>query len=1728
MEGVFAPDRIQAQPPPGALIQHEPSKTIRNIGMYPWRTALLFHEWNEIKNEYLDHQFSLTAQSILSEISNYVGKRLKGKTFDFTEAIVNSKGTGRGLIIRLAFALIFLDRAPIILGGIRKAIPVPDPIPRTRIIGRKSLNVRALKLLDNWPKFFREAEIALEAYDKAGTDKRNLDSMNFNAGSVADVQMNMFSKCLKHVQNIKSRITHLKIHTITLNIELCALFLHWFSLGHADLPHSSSEFKSQLKKNRILEGQILPTGNEAYDVTKLRTALHTALALSPLIVLSPEINLFTQDAQSLNMLQLWFHFGNQQPHMLKALDAILWDEMNSVDGCNKTALDALRSILQRAKPLLYDIDTESQQWFSRTYGEVDYRQETPIWSWISQLPENERDGSIEPEEEQLDIDCENEDLKDKNSPSIPDAYDATSKDSTEVTENSLQNVPTTDEIELSTTNPEHSSTFPQSTSNISRDLSSTKADENLSVSARFFEITGFDPNVEDAESWLVTTKLPERIVINHISLTTKDLCRLQQKNWINDEIINAFFSCFEFPSNCWILSSLLWTMSLQKLSSCQTESMVPKEIERHKARFMSCSRIMIPIHDIMLNHWIAVAIDRDANKITVYDSLAGVHAANNAQLRVNKMLSFLHKKLTNIDDRLQHVKEWLKKMYQECSLTLPVWSENIQPSTQGLQTNAYDCGIFALANIVLHGLTGGVDNNLLTQRVVPSIRAGILHRLLATNASSSSENGLPTSIPIRPNQKTTDHIERNISRNVDVDLVNAIEHADEDVIDNGSFIETDTEFAGLLAATESPVSGTTRGVDKDKQLVQLDQTATPNILDSMTRVPTTRGQSPESLDMNVDSGNRSSSSVGNISQPKPVLEENSDEIVHATTSTVMNTNEGANGFQTQDTLIGLHGSKTARLTTHDTLSRSPSPVDSEDQPSIEFKAKDESATYCRRSSREKKPVERSEGAKDGSTRRVVRHVNRKTGKGAKATPVSAKRTVPGTPKVSKHYVASQIALDQPSLVPDLEHHDTESTEQLERLLYASGEIKIAPDSTAKYPAHDSSLSRPEPPPKEVHPNPFPVKRVIPLTFDEYQDCDEHALQQMFRYCPVVVSNVPRMNKNSRWDAPTLKKLGCIHAMRQAHDKSIIPVKEVNEIIVKTSLNDALAHGMKVNMGKPLNFLDIPGYGDFYCDTLLASELYAYKQTLAHPRLFQPIPEDNIWHLVATKDVFTPLHMDAEGAAVMILVEVGAKLVFMLVPSSRDMSEAANVHYSLDMDPDMDRTWSSAVTNGQIGNVVGWEVQGVLLRPGDMLWTCWALFHSFVMGRSVTNTDHTKNRTSLVRLMVFWHKEFVEREWQPGSLQNDDLPHMPDWMSMTGFVDFLTLSNIFELGPALWRETYDGEEPDEEQIAEFDLARTLSRQIFQRYTKLFNVRVIDVATGHHIRAMHVWEDIRCSFVVQQIVCLLRHSQTALHRNFADIPSPEQLTSSIALHLQETGSVGERILDRFRSMTGNKPPKSTLFPVSETCDSYEWTYHSHIGNPYKFQLYTIDGTSYDDVEWCTIQQEIDVAIDREYSIDKEYSDSDPSDESSSQSSLESDASGTTDGDLMEEHARTASRGVETPSSNNSHSFDEDHSRRVLNQDAGHDLNEDNMSVLSLEMWHHTRENAVEPATVPEDRELDRTSLRCSPISNSGEGPSTNIGAISLDALASSSKHTSSSGKRVRNDRDSSKRGHKKQKR
>ncbi|KAL0065890.1 hypothetical protein AAF712_007194 [Marasmius tenuissimus] len=500
-------------------------------------------------------------------------------------------------------------------------------------------------------------------------------------------------------------------------------------------------------------------------------------------------------------------------------------------------------------------------------------------------------------------------------------------------------------------------------------------------------------------------------------------------------------------------------------------------------------------------------------------------------------------------------------------------------------------------------------------------------------------------------------------------------------------------------------------------------------------------------------------------------------------------------------------------------------------------------------------------------------------------------------------------------------------------------LRTVPDNFAKFPADDSVLSSPLFPDPTSYgpPNPFPKKGIQVLSFVQYQSMSTNKIQHIFYSKSIIITGVPKMRANSAWDMATLAHLGSLDVPRQAHNKSIEIKMSPDEETIRTTFSVAFAEAQKVNSSKPLTFLDIQGYRDVMVPTNLDSVGFAYKQTLYSESLDNSKSMSSLWHIVATKDAHTPFHMDMQGAAAMIMVEVGMKLVFMLVPLSGDPSTSSNVCYSSRANLDM-----AGSSVGELAKAIGCEVQGILLTPGDVLLMQPGTYHfvftlepSICNGRhfySLMNEDHTKSRAALVRLMAFLHQQFMDCKW----VSDVNIGHAPDWSSMAGLLDFLTVANILELGPALWQQSYIDEEPKDNDLCELALARNWSRDLFDYYAAIHTPSVIQKSPHLFLRSNNgqprtLWTDIRSSYLVQQMCCLIKHTE--------DGEVDMDVNAVMESHIPEQGKLGKDIWDRFEA-TRDGVSSPTLFPICDDhCLSYEWHYgRAIVGNPYVVSLTT----------------------------------------------------------------------------------------------------------------------------------------------------------------------------------------------
>ncbi|KAK1215956.1 hypothetical protein PQX77_021420, partial [Marasmius sp. AFHP31] len=1650
MQGQFSLPPQRAQPSPLLVFKYEPAQSIKDVEKYPWKSGVFREAGDSHRSQYLSPESQITARSILSSFNDYLIEQLAGEQvgIDFMQTLTTKTGTARSTIARLAFSLLYLDAVPLLS---TVSLP-PSPfnvVPRTRVLGKEAMNIPQFKVLENWPTLFEEAAAALSVHDS-----RPSGSSPPQPNKPSGYNQPSMSTCFQHLRNIKSRDSKVQLDTIALNLEVCAFNLHWLSMGYADLPRTVTMFKQLVRDG--LQNPHMSLEDGLFDMPNLRTPLQSALAISPLSLLSSGLKLLSMKAQSAQLLQLWYHMGNQRPERIRRLESIVWRELGLIDGVSYSAVDALRSILAEACPILEDLDYASRTFFSQATGESFYAENTPIWPLVRSfstgsstavptksapvtpsLATSDIPTSITPKSAsphilyipsdifeslggpsttlpQLDTTYLNNNELRHSYPPRPLLLEGSSTDpapnddsislpqsdvcaSTETLVEQVQSpvialsVPAQDDAAVGSAPVEES--LPVShTLNTSEQIhlpdsevlsagrSALQTPETLDdvedvdhlpsmnqsgstgsdETELFARIMGFSSAVDKAEAILqdCLKTLPDFVRVNRFDVLKSDLVRTGVDRWFNDSIINAFLSTFAFRPDCWVMESLTWATFADKLASRRGGRPLPKLFRAWQERFLCANVILIPAHDSGGKHWNAIAIDRPSRTVTLYDSLwrSGPKCKN----------------------LLRTVTKWLDAMCETANQPTVKWNTVISTCSQTLQTNSFDCGPFVIGNIVLHAHSGGELNHLLIPERISIVRATVLQKILGQDVNTPAATE---------------------SHNVNPSTSNSLTESN---IVNRSTVTGASEEMSPTLANPSPFiqNPSTASVDKDDS--GLDNRLEPNNgsddVEMLCSTPTLRSadpmrpSTPYDAPLPSDTGPSTfenqqanwspsfpmislDSSKGADVQGTPSLLSGSLRDTHGETSDIPSIPQdfNLNALATEEALG--HDSMDVDVPTLSPIQRAIH-VDDEDSDMTDLPTEEEEGVIdngalqvliivqkllftfrsgsppstspdaanmtssttpnpgepiLRRSTRERKPVEPY----------IAHSINDSVAskpkpKAKKTVAVSAseqrtRRTSSPERKESKYHLDYLATLKRAEFQPTLRRPrmggkvyyitsyggqsyfykafmlKTKDQDLLDALFEASGSLRSVPDRFAKYPANDSVLSKPlMPDPLEAGPpNQFRRKCISTFTFNDYQEESVVDLQRIFRTRPIVISGVPKIRAHSKWDETSMSRLGCLKTLRQAHDASITIEKDPNEAIIKASLSDALKEGVNVNSSKPLNFVDIPGHGETLFPGDMSTDAIAIKHTLFDLSLYNSSSSNFSWHIVSTKDAFSPIHMDAQGTATMLTVEVGTKLVFMLVPKCSDYSAVSNISYSLDIALSTDDD-----PIHRLARRINCDVQGVLLLPGDVLLmppatyhivftlepticngrhffssstirqTCWGLFHTLILGDAITNEDHTITRGVLVRLLGFWHQLFVGKDW---SSADNSIGHTPDWLSMAGVADFLTVACVIELGPALWSESYcDGEIP-EKDIQELAVARDWSRAIFESYIAAHSFTLNNTAQGLTMRSTDfkstsMWSDLRCSFFTHIMCCVVEHA----NRAESDMDIPRAMKDH--LHLQ----------------------------------------------------------------------------------------------------------------------------------------------------------------------------------------------------------------------------------------------------
>lgn len=180
------------------------------------------------------------------------------------------------------------------------------------------------------------------------------------------------------------------------------------------------------------------------------------------------------------------------------------------------------------------------------------------------------------------------------------------------------------------------------------------------------------------------TMAPDHILVHkfNVSITVQLASCLQDRSWLNDEIINFYFSLLgercdremqqengRSGPKCAFLNSFFYT----KLSeNGYNYDGVRRWTKRRKIDIFSCDLVFFPVNCKNV-HWCLGVINVGQQRIEYYDSMGGQRGSFFPILRQYLIDEFRDKKKDDLD-----IDEW----------------EDICPSDIPHQTNGYDCGMF--------------------------------------------------------------------------------------------------------------------------------------------------------------------------------------------------------------------------------------------------------------------------------------------------------------------------------------------------------------------------------------------------------------------------------------------------------------------------------------------------------------------------------------------------------------------------------------------------------------------------------------------------------------------------------------------------------------------------------------------------------------------------------------------------------------------------------------------------------------------------------------------------------------------------------------------------------------------------------------------------------------------------------------------------------------------------
>ncbi|KAI3606128.1 hypothetical protein WG66_003993 [Moniliophthora roreri] len=342
---------------------------------------------------------------------------------------------------------------------------------------------------------------------------------------------------------------------------------------------------------------------------------------------------------------------------------------------------------------------------------------------------------------------------------------------------------------------------------------------------------------------------------------------------------------------------------------------------------------------------------------------------------------------------------------------------------------------------------------------------------------------------------------------------------------------------------------------------------------------------------------------------------------------------------------------------------------------------------------------------------------------------------------------------------------------------------------------------------------------------------------------------------------------------------------------------------------------------------------------------------------ALKDAVDFSHAHFTGFATTLGVENGAILVFLPVSRNTDFDVFARTG--------LHRSIESLVEHGVDAHVIA-----ILLLPGDTLImrpgtfyhivnvqhsicattsfisavtirdTCWSLFHEFFQGHPVDQLPDTSHRLMLVEIMVHWHKTILSRTHTYLRLCVEGDPtvaHVPNLLTFTGLMDFLTLFNILELSSVLWPDSYPHRHvasaegsPDCHRVQHHEQAYCTGRRLAREIVNWFRQNLLIVYRPPLLEGWRTLyrdsidpskriDHIIRSYLLQQCTALL----SQLYAHTSKRVEPALVRERIVLNLTTRNDVPlfatQQLENHLDSYLSYEPPSIRLW---SDVDGYNW--------------------------------------------------------------------------------------------------------------------------------------------------------------------------------------------------------------